>query len=172
MCVPCKPWKFGNEYHDAGCTMSDVIWQVDLHDGKDHPQHMDKKEYDKLGATVGMLLRLMKPVHGCGKVFVLDSGFCVLKALAELKKKGVFAHALIKKCHYWPRHVPGDDIIMHFTNEEVGKVDAIKGVLDDVPFYLFAMKEPDYMMQIMSMYGTLGNLGEEKTWHFTINGAH
>ena len=94
------------------------------------------------------------------------------KALVELKKKGVFAHVFIKKCHYWPRHVPGDDIIMHFTNEEVGKVDAIKGVLDDVPFCLFAMKEPDYMMQIMSMYGTLGNLGEEKTQHFTVNGAH
>ena len=26
MCVPHKPWKFSNEYHDAGCTMSDVIW--------------------------------------------------------------------------------------------------------------------------------------------------
>ena len=124
-----------------------------------------------MGATVGMLLRLTRPVHGCGKVFVLDSGFCMLKALAELKKKGVFAHELIKKCHYWPRHVPGDDIIMHFTNEEVGKADAIKGVLDNVPFYLFVMKEPDYMIQTMSMYGTLGNLGEEKTQHFTINGA-
>ena len=68
---------------------------------------------------------------------MLDSGFCVLKALVELKKKGVFAHALIKKRRYWPRHVPRDHIIAHFTNEEVGKADAIKGVLDDVPFYLF-----------------------------------
>ena len=121
MCVPHKPWKFGNEYHDTGCTMSDVIWQVDLHKGENRPQHMDKKEYDELGATVGMLLQLTKPVHGSGQVFVLDSGFCVLKAL------------LIKKHCYWPRHVPGDDTIAHFTNEEVGKVDAIKGVLDDVP---------------------------------------
>ena len=172
MCVPRKPWKFSSEYHDAGCIMSDVIWQVDFLEGKDHPQHMDKKEYDELGATVGMLLCLMKPIHCCGKVFVLDSGFCVLKALVELKKKGVLAHVLIKKCCYWPRHVPRDDIIAHFTNEEVGKVDAIKGVLDDVPFYLFAMKEPDYVMQIMSTYGTLGNLGEEMTQHFTINGVH
>ena len=152
--------------------MSDVIWQLNLRKGKDHPKHMDKKEYDKLGATVGTLLCLTKPVHGCGKVFVLDSGFCVLKALVELKKKGAFAHVLIKKCRYWPRHVPGDDIITHFKNEEVGKVDAIKGVLDDVPFYLLAMKEPDYVMQIMSMYGTLGNLGQEKTRHFTVNEAH
>ena len=30
MCVPWKPWKFGNEYHDTGCAESDIIWQVDL----------------------------------------------------------------------------------------------------------------------------------------------
>ena len=30
MFVPCKLWKFGNEYHDAGCGLSDIIWQVDL----------------------------------------------------------------------------------------------------------------------------------------------
>ena len=90
MCIHHKPWKFSNEYHDAGCAMSDVIWQLDLCEGKDCPQHMGKKEYDKLGASVGTLLRLTKPVHGSGKVFVLDSGFYVLKALVELKRKGFF----------------------------------------------------------------------------------
>ena len=34
MFVPRKPWKFGNEYHDAGCGLSDIIWQVDLREGK------------------------------------------------------------------------------------------------------------------------------------------
>ena len=34
MCVPCKPWKFGNEYHDARCTMSDIIWHVDLREAR------------------------------------------------------------------------------------------------------------------------------------------
>ena len=33
------------------------------------------------------------------------------------------------------------------------------------------MKEPDYVMQIMSTYGTLGNLGQEQTWHFIVNGV-
>ena len=48
-----------------------------------------------------------------GKVFVLDSGFCVLQAIVELKKRGLFAAALIKKCRYWPKYVPGDEIIAH-----------------------------------------------------------
>ena len=38
--VPRKPWKFGNEYHDAGCALSNVIWQVDLYEGKDRPAHL------------------------------------------------------------------------------------------------------------------------------------
>ena len=41
---------------------------------------------------------------------MLDSGFCVLKGIAELKKKGVFAAALIKKRRYWPKFIDGDAI--------------------------------------------------------------
>ena len=37
MYVPRKPWKFGNESHDAGCCSSDVIWSVNLREGKDCP---------------------------------------------------------------------------------------------------------------------------------------
>ena len=37
MFVPHKLWKFGNEYHDVGCGLSNIIWQVDLHEGKDWP---------------------------------------------------------------------------------------------------------------------------------------
>ena len=89
MFVPRKPWKFGNEYQNAGYGLSDIIWQVDLQEGKDHPAHLGKKEFDELGSTVGTLLCLSKPVHGTGKIFVLDSGLCVLQGLIELKK-GMF----------------------------------------------------------------------------------
>ena len=102
MFVPRKPWPFGNEYHDAGCAQSDIIWSLDLREGKDHPQDLGKKEYDNLGKSVGLLLRLTKAVWGTGKVFVLDSGFCVLKAIIELKKKGLFGATLIKKRCYCP----------------------------------------------------------------------
>ena len=43
-----------------------------------------------------------------------------------------------------------------------GETDAIRGELDGVPFYLYGMKEPDYIMQIMSTYGTLHEKGPEK----------
>ena len=31
-----------------------------------------------------------------------------------------------------------------------------------MPFHIYGMKEPDYVMQIMSMYGTMLELGETK----------
>ena len=43
MYVPRKPWKFGNEYRDAGCADSDIIWALDLREGKDHPQNLGPK---------------------------------------------------------------------------------------------------------------------------------
>ena len=74
MFVPRKPWPFGNEYHDAGCAHSDIIWALDLREGKDCPTNLGNKEFDDLGKTTGILLRLTKSVRSSGKVFVLDCG--------------------------------------------------------------------------------------------------
>ena len=45
---------------------------------------------------VGLLLQILEPLFTRGSVVVLDSGFCVLKGIIELKKRGVYASALIK----------------------------------------------------------------------------
>ena len=103
-----------------------------------------------MGKTIGTLLRLTNPVWGSGNIFVLDSGFCVLKAIIELKKKGVFAAALIKKQPYWPKYIPGGTIITHFGDKEIGASDALQGELDNVRFHVVGMKEPDYVMMIMA----------------------
>ena len=67
-------------------------------------------------------MRLTEPVWGTGKNVVLDSGFCVLQGLIELKKKGVYAHALIKKRQYWPKHVPGDNVITRDESPRQGQI--------------------------------------------------
>ena len=46
--------------------------------------------------------------------------------------------------------------------KKVVETDAIHGELDSIPFYLYGMKEPDYMMLIMATYGTLEEKGQEK----------
>ena len=81
---------------------------------------------------MGLLLLLMKSVHHTGRYVVLDSGFCVLQALVELKKFGVYSGALIKKRCYWPSLVPSEAIDEYFKNKAVVDVDSVEGNLDGV----------------------------------------
>ena len=105
---------------------------------KDAPAHLPPKEYANLGKTVSLMLRLTQPLHHTSKVVVMDSGFCVLKGLAELRRRGVFAQALIKKRRYWPKYVDGEAIKNHFEGRKVGDADAWGGTLEEQKFYIFA----------------------------------
>ena len=84
-----------------------------------------------------------------------------MQGIVELKKRGVYASALIKKRRYWPKYIKGDDIKSHFDGKDVGDCDAWKGQMDEVDFHVYAMKEPDYVMSIMSTYGTNQRMGKE-----------
>ena len=64
------------------------MYRVEMVEGKDHPREMQNPSDDK-GKTIGLLRRLTKPLYSTGKVVVLDSGFCILEGLIELRKKGV-----------------------------------------------------------------------------------
>ena len=68
---------------------------MELVEGKDRPKELPSPPANK--KTSELLLNLCKSMAGTGKIVVLDSGFCVLGVLVELKKIGVFAHAVIKK---------------------------------------------------------------------------
>ena len=155
MYVPCKPHPMGNEYHSICCGMSEIMYAIELVEGKDEPEERKNKKFSGDGKTAGLLLRLCEGIFGTGKVVVLDSGFCVLQALVELKKMGVYASALVKKRQYWPKYVDGDAIAAHFEGKAVGTTERLPGVLDGEKFDLFAMKDEGYVMTIMSTYGSL-----------------
>jgi Transposase IS4 len=128
------------------------MFGVEIVEGKGTPRKKPPKEFESLGKTVGLLLRLTKPLWGTAKMVVLDSGFCVLKGIIELKKRGVFAALLIKKRCYWPKYVAGNMIKAHFDNIEVGEGDALAGTMEEVPFHIYCMKEPEYVMMMMTTY--------------------
>ena len=165
MCVGRKPHPFGNERHTICCALSTILYRAEIVEGKDHPSELGPKKYQDLGGpTVGLMLRMTKPIHGSGKVVIMDSGFCVAKGITEMEKKGVFGQALIKKRRYWPRFVPGDQIDAAFSNKEVGETGSVTLKVDTgETFKVFCFKEPDYVMKIMSTFGTL----EEKEDHQT-----
>ena len=95
MFVPCNPWPFGNEYHTVCCSLSGILWLMEIMEGKDAPSHIVPKFINQ-GKTVGLLLHVLEPIFGKGNMVVLDSGFCVLKGIVELKKHAVYASSLIK----------------------------------------------------------------------------
>jgi len=44
MCVPRKPWPYGNEYHTIACRESQIIYNADLVEGKDEPRQCPQKK--------------------------------------------------------------------------------------------------------------------------------
>jgi hypothetical protein len=69
------------------------MYCIELVESKDWPQQLSPMQHDCLGKTVGLMRQMCKPIHHQGKVIILDSGFCVLQCVIELKKVGVFAVA-------------------------------------------------------------------------------
>lgn len=167
MFVPRKPHPLGNEYHTACCGESGILYAMELVEGKSRPPERLKDPFDAKGEnTVGLLTRLSDSLSGTGKVVILDSGFCVLKGLVELRKKGIFAAALIKKRRYWPKYIDGEGTSDHLRDKEVGTADSRSGTLSGVPFRVMALVEPDYIMQVMTTYGTMERKGKftNRTW--------
>lgn len=165
---PCKPWETGNKYHTIGCGMTSIIFWFELMEGKDRPKEKDEPKFNnKGGKTVGLLLRMTKSIWNTGRLVILDSGFCVLIALIELSKVGLFASALIKKRRYWPKFVCGEEIKQKFKKKDVGNSDAWPGMMDGHPFYIFSTKEPEYIVNFMSTYGTLNVMDNTPKNEFT-----
>ena len=167
MFVPRKPWPFGNEYHSVCCGVSRIMWGIEIVEGQDaRPNH--PKQFDNLGGkTIGLLVRMTEPIWYKGDVLVLDSGFCVLQALIEIRKRGVFAASVIKKRRFWPKYILGDAINDHFADRNVSEVDCWRGNFPSgnatVPFFIICMKEPKYIMMMMTTYGTDQEINEANT---------
>ena len=88
-----------------------ILFFVELVEGRDCPQELGEPKFNnKGGKTIGLMLRMTKPIWNTGRLVILDSGFCVLKGLIELAKQGVYGAALIKKRRYWPKYIDGESI--------------------------------------------------------------
>lgn len=79
----------------------------------------------------------------------------LLICLVELMKQGIFAGVFIKKHWYWSRLVPGDVIDLHFNSKQVEECNTISGVLDEEKYFIWRIKELDYVMKIMASGGAL-----------------
>jgi hypothetical protein len=82
--------------------------------GKDKPEDFGPQYEREEGKTSSLLARLTGSIWHSGKVVILDSGFCVLQALSNLKKKrGLYAGSIIKKGKYWPEFIQGNVLFFY-----------------------------------------------------------
>ena len=78
--------------------MSRILFVVELVEGKEHPHQAGPLDFEDLGKnTMGLVLPMMKSYFISGSYAILGSGFWFLKGLIQLRKKGVFSFAVIKK---------------------------------------------------------------------------
>ena len=119
---------------------------------------MGKKEFEEKGRTSGLMVSMTNPLWETGKLVVMDSGFCVLELLISLVDKGAFGLALIKKRRYWHKGVPAEEILRHMQKKEVGDVDTVQGSIILNSYHITAIKDLDYLMLMMTTYGTLEHL--------------
>ena len=124
-----------------------------------------------MGKTVVLLLRLTKPLWHTANLVILNSGFCVLKGIVELRKKGVFSSALIKQRCYWPKLIKGNDVKAQFSDCEAGVVNAYPGQMDGVKFHFSCLKELDYVMILITTYGTTELIGDTRLRAYEIDGV-
>ena len=54
--------------------------------------------------------------------------------------------------------VMADDIIWHIHQKEFGDMDTVPYIIHGKSYHIVSLKEPDYVMLMISTYGTLENL--------------
>ena len=57
MCVGRKPRPFGNEIHAICCIITSIFCRSRIVEGKDRPEQLGQKEYNKFRKTVSLMLR-------------------------------------------------------------------------------------------------------------------
>ena len=133
-------------------------------EGKDCPRPLGQKEYNDLGKTVSLMLRICRNLFGSGKDVFLDSVICVAKGITDLEAKGIYSSDMFKKWSYWPKGFSGDLIDTRFEDNEVGDVGMIDLRTENITLLkIFCMKDLDYVMKIMVSWMTLDELEEART---------
>ena len=73
------------------------VWEIV--EVRDHPISMGRTEFETIPnmKMVGLMIQLTRALWITWKEVIMDSGFCVLKVISEMRKRLVYVSALIKR---------------------------------------------------------------------------
>ena len=117
---------------------------------KDRPLELDKPLYEDVhGKTCGLWLLMREPARRSGKVIVLDSRFCVLKAMISRVSYSICSSSMTKKRRRWPKHTDSTACNAHFSSKLARYQDTTNGTCNNNPFCVVGLKEPEHNMLTM-----------------------
>ena len=71
---------------------------------------------------------------------IMYSGFCVLKLILSMRRRGFYVIELIKKRNYWPIGINRYFINGYFRSKHTGDVGCISGKWDETEFNIFILR--------------------------------
>ena len=92
----------------------------------------------------------------------MGSRLFLLKTIIELKKRVILSSELIKKRRYWTRYIKGNYIKEHFERNVPGDFVYLKGEMEDVDFYLIGLKDMDYVLLLITAYGSRNRFSRDQ----------
>jgi len=168
--VKRKPHPMGNEYHTTADCVTKVIFHIEICEGKDKPkegEHSTTKYEAEMGSKIGALVvRMTEGLHGSGRAVILDSGFGYVPAVVQLKNKGLYATAYIKKHAHWPKYTKAQEAVDEMQGKDVGVVRVRKGTYPsgegEEVVYLVAQADSKHTSLMLSNWGTTERVGKKK----------
>ncbi len=80
------------------CAQSHILFWMELVEGKNRPPQLGPLQHvEAHGKLCGLVLRAAEGIKGTNRVIGMDSGFGVLAALPELRKRGLHCTIVMKK---------------------------------------------------------------------------
>lgn len=132
--IPRKPCPSGQEWHDAACGLSNVIFALEAVEQSD-------RIYDTLSKMTGVVLRLIEMSglqNDKPRVIVGDSAFPSIVLLKELASRGLYGIFAFKKKAYWPKGIPGAELLAATQSLPLGSSVHIKSDPTKSPQFIIA----------------------------------
>ena len=164
--VKRKPHPFGNEYHIIADVETKIIFGVEIVETKkDAPTegpYAKKLFEDEMSKIASLCVRLAKPIWGSGRIVGLDSGFGGIPAVLELKKKGLFANAQMKKKAGWPAKTKASEMIDELAGKPVGTVRVREGRIGEHKLFTAGLADSKHVSIMINTCGTTIRTGKNK----------
>jgi hypothetical protein len=163
MAVGRKPSPFGNEYHTIACGVLHIIFWMECVEGKSRPPHLEEMPLSyEHGKLCALILRATEAIAGSNRVVFMDSGYGVLCALPELRRRGLHATVVLKKKKFWAKGLPGEAILEAVRMTPVGTTKALVGTMRGHKLWVGVQVDSKHTTIMANTWSTTQRNGEMK----------